>query len=504
MQNIDHENDAPNPFSGVGKYVLGSRLVGRKQETKAILKDISAGTSVSLVGEHRIGKTSVARCVFNECLKNCKTKKEKKLFLFISLSSYKSQEEFFFRVFDELRRQVREADFLSSECERFLVSYAGEEAYFSLLRLLRGCLKKMYHYETTFFIDEFDAVANMNDQEQGRILIQRLRELINNGEETGLSCVFISRRSLLHIESSTGFVSNLCGVCVSRFLKPLSLEGIREMLERCRPSWNVGNVGLFRLIFYTGGNPFLAEMILYHAWEEKNIASGVEHCRRSLYEYLHKTVSLLKEDDLFSVLLQHTSGLILANDFDSEKFLRLVDYGILKKRENRSPNVYRTYSCFFQRYLAMMERSTPIWDIWTSCENHLRDIVDFVLKNICKGNWEDQTDTIFQHKKNLLEVFHEVQYRKNREFANFGYNPNVRILDYLYPVNLWEIIIDKWNDFAIFFAENKEYWNKRFAFFQQIRAPLAHVRPYIVRNEATIQLKKYADEVAMVHKKVFG
>ena len=139
--------------------------------------------------------------------------------------------------------------------------------YDAYRRCKRGL--KLLHAEAgtraTLVLDDFDAVRDLPSP---GTVIQHIRDLIEDPTLTGLSAVIVARRSLKMIEGQVRG-STLVGVCEVRYVKHLKREGVLAMAARGGPAWRPSPQEEEALWQAAGGHPFLAEMVLCHAWDAR-------------------------------------------------------------------------------------------------------------------------------------------------------------------------------------------------------------------------------------------
>ena len=350
-----------NPFLGYGRPVFGERLVGRKKElTKLEEHIISSTASISIVGQRRIGKTSL----ITEVKRRISTKTPPQLALIsLDLSAFDNGFNFFNAIMEELEEYLIDTGTNVSPKLQRALDKKNESAYDAYRRCRRGLVVlKQEGVSTKLIIDEFDAVRKFEGADQ---IIQWLRELIDKGFETGLSIIFLSRRSLFSIENQIVHVSNIDHVCQKLHLRPLEIIELDLLLDRAESSLSISDKDRKLVNEYTGGHPYLAELVLCHSCENGNIEQGIQYSIAEIFNFYEHLRSLLEEDDLFDQLVQLVVGPRWSIKISSASVL--LNYGLILQNSSLT---YSAWSKHFQDYIQKTTRESPIWRTqkWYCCE----------------------------------------------------------------------------------------------------------------------------------------
>ena len=164
---------------------------------------------------------------------------------------------------------------------------------------------------------------------------------------------------------------------------------------------------------------------------------------------------------------------------------------------------YVPYSSHFRDFINSQSHKEAVWEEWSRCERQLRDIVDTVLgEHFHNSNWMNEYKKHFTGEKfeSIVKTFDEItklRFKEKKKFDN-----DATLLEYTYPCHLQEIIAKLWDVFAKILDNDRNSWRKRFDFFQQIRAPLAHARMQIIGDKDKALLIIYVKDVESVYKKV--
>lgn len=483
-----------NPFMGYGRPVSGERLIGRETELKKIENRIlNTSASLSIVGQRRIGKTSL----ITEVRKRILIKKPPKLvLLFLDLSVYSDSSIFFNTIIDDIKLYLEDSNIdIPQKLERVLSK--SENTPYESYRVCRRCLVilKQLGISTKIVIDEFDAIRKYNKANQ---VIQWLRELIDKGFETGLSVIFISRRSLFQIEEQIVHVSNIDHVCEKVYVKPLDINTLDLFINRASKIISPTNNEILTLGEYTGGHPYITEMILCHSCEAGSIKEGIQYSTSEIFNYYEHLKVLLEEDDLFDQLIQLVIGPKWKLKTGSASNLK--SYGLLKENLNGNDVTegFQTWSVHFQDYLSKISRESPIWEKWAEAEILIRDFIVIKLESHYGDNW---MSILKAREDNLSKIIFKCENIMQTESKKFGLSSQFRWIDYTYPHDLWQIITLEWSRFSNLLQENnhnKKYWSDRFDLLAKIRNPLAHNRSGVISEYEITLANAYCDELILI------
>jgi hypothetical protein len=493
-----------NPFYGYGTIVLGQRLVGRDHDIQRFTDYLSSYSgSLSVIGEHRMGKSSL----LYEILERITKAKVNFCYTWLDISTLPNSIMAFREMLEGLLECLEGQGQPLPESLGPVRQRDSADSYSAYRRCQQGLnLLRKAGISSLIVLDEFDAVRQFEEPES---FIRRLRALIDARHTTGLSVVTISRRSLLAIEKQLGGISNLDGVCEKHYVTPLGDEGLSEIVKRCGEVWQPSAEEYELLRWYTGGHPYLAEMILCHSWEAQSVSVGIEKSTANILDHYQHLRDLLTEDDLFEQLLQITVG--PRWNLKTESLARLKQYGLIKPVSGENgTHQYRGWSEHFQAYLEKCSREIPLWEIWKTTENTLRDLIESVCYQELGADWLNKLCKRHESVKKIIEGYEleEADGRKRKiegcqdrmlkEQRHFGLSASDRILEYTYPADLWTIIGAEWKTFQDFLGgknKNTKYWGERFALLAKIRNPIAHNREYVVSEHELTLVQAYCKEI---------
>ena len=468
-----------NPFAGYGVVVSGERLVGRERELLRLAERVFSGNgSISVVGMPKIGKTSLV----SEAVRRHRIARPGAAVVWLNLSTLNHSGQLFPEVLSELSGELDDAE-IATVAETLLRDRASAaEGFRACKRVLKGL--KRAGRSATLVIDEFDAIRGFSD---ANTVINQIRELLYRPSEYGLFGVLVSRRTLPSIEGQTEN-SVLHGVCEPLFLHPLSKKGLRSLLARAGEDAS-GVDELSELWSATGGHPYLAEAWMNERYErgereEYGAFGAVASVLLDHYGYL---AEILQEDDSLDQALQLAVGPRWSVRPGVAERLRA--YGILVMLET---GWHAGWSEHFQLYLERLSRNAEIWDVWRETESGLRDLIEEVLGDALGAEWLSKLASQAPAVATKAESWRSAREREQRVF---GDDTPRRLLDYSYPMELWEVMAQRWADFRGILGRDKAYWTERFGVIAKVRNPVAHNREAVIPEATLTQARGYCQEI---------
>ncbi|MDM3856527.1 MAG: AAA family ATPase [Aphanizomenon gracile PMC649.10] len=482
-----------NPFANNGNIVYDDDFVGRQDEIRTIQQRVinspQAGC-LAIVGAPRIGKSSL---VYNTLIYPKNILAERKILTFrINLPDVKNHQE----LFRELVKQTLESlDDADSENEFILIKGKSllekNLQWLDLQSEVRKFFKKLKrsNWRIIAVIDEFDQARHIFKDGVG---FQALRELAYQ-PEWSICLVTVSRRYLYEIGNQVD-ISNLPGIFKDEILRCFSQEELRTLLNKLQKiDFDVTNE-CFQFIWdNTGGHPHLASALsfeLANSWlnsQKYNLEESLQEATSEFLKYYDNLIDILKEDDSLDKLLQILFGpVITATKFDAEKFVR---YGLIKPNNY---GYYQVFSSHFENYLRLVERSRDLWPLWRDTERKLRSLITEIMETEYGEDWPSQLEKSRPKLKKMIDQFREAQ---EKEKKSFGGRASTNLLDFSYPMNLYEIISSHWNLFEKILNQDKNYWSARFQLLAKLRNPMAHIRDEIIQEHERQIAEGYCQEI---------
>lgn len=393
-----------NPYSGYGAIVTGERLVGRRVELEQLEQRLSAGAgSISVIGEPRIGKSSLVNAVSDRIRSTTAMP-----VAWIDTSTLPGSTELFVEITSEILADAeRNHQKIPPEVARIVSP--GPTSSYDAYRQCRLCLTLLNRggIKQVAIFDEFDAIRGFPD---AAVTIQRLRDLIYRRFETGLSAVFVSRRTLRNIEQQLADVSTLDNVCEQFSVRPFDESTLWLLADRCGDEWQMVDDDKRQLLQYSGGHPYIAEMILCNALPTRSIRAGCDVVIASIYEYYQHLQRLLQEDGLFEQLIQIVVGPRWSIRLGSLELLQR--YGVVRHTKTLESSRYEGWSQHFQLYLEKCARDGVLWALWHDTESAVRERIQEECEQAHGNGW---IDTLASRHGSVATIFDACRTRRERK-----------------------------------------------------------------------------------------
>ncbi|MEH1785713.1 MAG: ATP-binding protein [Nostoc sp.] len=482
-----------NPFANNGNIVYGDDFVGRQDEIRIIQQRVinspQAGC-LAIVGAPRIGKSSLA---YHALIYPKNIFIEQKILTFrINLPDIRSHQELFRELVKQTLESLNDAD--SEDESLFIKGNSLLERNLQWLDLqseVRNFFKKVKRsrWRVIAVIDEFDKARHIFKDGVG---FQALRELAYQ-PEWSICLVTVSRRYLSEIANQYD-ISNLPGIFKDKILQCFSQEELRNLLNKLQKIGLDVTDECFQFIWdNTGGHPHLASALAFelaNSWlnsQQYNLEQSLQEATSEFLKYYDNLIDILKEDGSLEKLLQILFGpVITVTKFDAEKFVR---YGLIEPNIN---GYYQIFSSHFENYLRLVERSRDLWTLWRDTERKLRLLITEIMETEYGENWVAQLEKSRPKLKPIMDKCREAQ---EREKKSFGGRASTNLLDFTYPMDLYNILAGSWSSFDKILNQDKKYWSDRFQLLAKLRNPMAHIRDEVIQEHERQIAEGYCQEI---------
>ncbi|OOP56541.1 MAG: hypothetical protein AYP45_08645 [Candidatus Brocadia carolinensis] len=453
---------AVNPYSGWGTPVSGERLVGRSQLLERIIQRIKSEAHCSIVGLPRLGKTSVAR----EAIRLLQTTNAGVNVGYVTLDATSGPVQAYERILEEITfGTVTDG-----------ISFRGlthDDAYMEFLRTLRQ--EKRSGHKSVVVIDEMDGIVRETFADAS-LFVSRMREVANDRDRYGVTFVFVSRLSLDMIQGDVD-CSTLAGLCEVVYLQPIELAGIMQLASRSPIS--IETSGIDALCYFTGGHPFLAEVVMCEAVDgghsslDAKAIETAQHAQAHEFTNMYRLLQqLLSREKMFDALCE----LVVGPQWQAINFhtvTLLKQYGLLRSNNHFSGSV-ECMSQHLKDYLSLLTRTIPSWDLLGETERQLRNLVQDKMQESYGENWFEELRNRHPKKREVLD---KLILQRDREKRMFGNAAADFILDYTYIGELKDLIFAEWDRYRAVFGDTKTEWEKKLQAVMRVRNPMAHYRP---------------------------
>ena len=497
-------NDAfENPFADYGKIVRGARFIGRKKMIgvieNRIIQPVDPG-NMAIIGMHRIGKSSLAYKTIMEQKERLIAKKI--LPVWMGLSSYDQPANFFRSLITECVNEMEDLNWLSEQIQRLADrALEADDPWDQIKRFFKKVQEA--GYGTLFILDEFDRARFLF---KGDTAFQRLRELADYPDYR-FSLVLTSRRGIRDIEHEAGSSSPFHNIFQVQRLTMFNDEDLATYFSHFSSiGLSISDDSRVRVLFYCGAHPYLLEMLgceiveTFRQNRELDVDRAADAIIQSVFEHYDNTIRVLWEEEALNKLLQILFGPVI--DVRQTDVTELENYGLIKPSKDGH---YVAYSEHFHSYLEMQNRASEfaanLWPIWRDTEKVLRQLITETMLDKYGERWVERLEK--QHprfsrknpKTGNLGIFEQCRIARQKDEKLFGNRASQNLIDYTYPMQLFEIILAEWDSFKGIFGRDKQYWNQRAEFIAKVRNPLAHNREEALQEYELKIAEGYCEEI---------
>lgn len=447
-----------NPFLGRGTPVDGERLIGRKEIIDRVYTRLINKTHCSIVGLPRIGKTSIAKELMRMLALDVSDTRTS----YVTLDATSSPSNAYQRILMDLS-------------DDFVTPYSNmshDDAFWLFQQTLRK--DKIGDCVKIVVFDELDGITRQGFPE-ATLFLSRIREIANDHDRYGLTFLFISRRSLDTIQGVVDF-STLAGLCEVVYLKPLVQSMLVDLAKRSPISVDMDAQMI--LWEYTGGHPYLAEVLMCEAVEQKPDCISADDIESSLLMQSHEFTNqyyqlkqILTQNSEFDYLCELIVG-PRWRPIPPQTINLLRQYGLIKVKEGSEGDI-ECLSGHLRDYLAWVARNTPTWHLVGEVENQLRALI---ADRMYRAHGKDWIQILVNKHKCFHTIYDDLLLKRGKEQKIFGEAASFAILDYTYISDLKDLLFVEWDSYKDILTGSKPDWDKRFQVIMKVRNPLAHNR----------------------------
>ena len=465
-----------NPFLGYGGEIPDERIIGRQELIRQVVSDIVHTTSsVHIIGQPRVGKTTVA----TQSLKILEKELDKKVLVELHFVEGQSADDFFDEFGNELLLQASFEDLIDKETIKRLklVNSTYDHKSFRWVQEILKTFAKV-NVRTLLFIDDFDDIRLMANAEPA---IKLVRTLAWKRSTYEMSAIFVSRRSMEMIEVEIDGASKLHGILHKRYVKPLDRDHMRKIIFHAKEGWKPTDENENIIWSYTGGHPWLTEMLMFHSWERSSLEQGFQGCRQQFFQYFDTVKDFLSTDSLFNDLLQEViPPRVMEPRIGSIELLK--NYRLLtNETDGNGEERSCTWSDLFYEYLRYCFREVDYLLEWREVEIALRNSITEIAHKRFGVDWEKELAKTNEKTANIINAISESRNRQKEKLGNRI--TQSKLLDFALTSELWPIISNNYDLFGKILGNNKKYWGERFVLLNKMRNAAAHynmdtIEPY--------------------------
>jgi hypothetical protein len=481
-----------NPFSDYGKVVTKERFIGRKAEISRLQQRVlssHSGACAAIVGEARIGKTSLMHHVFHRDAELVKECNGLVVSFNIGSTTVTTTSEFFTNIVRAVQRELRRVS--KSDCED--LNIFAEELYdciksnssdWSIVLLEYFQELGLKNYRVILLLDEFDSISRVFGENENAF--QLLRQL-GYEHRYATAIVTTSRITIGQIEVQS-LISTLSGIFTDIHLG-LFNEGEFKQLISPQDSDNFTERERQKIRSFAGLHPYYAQIVGFHIWDYKTsnskkslvdheIDMAIDNCRDEMYEQFDNCKNRMGAER-FKTLLTVTLGpsAILFSQFNLN---RLIQQGHIIETKNGSQTQYKAFSQAYEEYLQFQQREIDLWPLWSETEKKLRHLIGDRYAKLAKTKQLPLLKFLEQAHPDLYDKYRKYENDQKREQRYFSATTSP--FDYMAPNEIFEFLEANWSIFQdIFGGEDRRIsWSNNFETLRTVRNPYAHSREYAV------------------------
>lgn len=498
-----------NPFSDYGKVVPKDRFIGRKAEIGRLRQRVLSehgGGCAAIVGEARIGKTSLMHCVFDP--KDDLVQERNGLVVSFNVGSlnFSSTSEFFVNIVRGVQRQVRRKS--TSDCED--LGIFAEELYESLKSgssdwniILLEYLQEvgLKSYQILLLLDEFDSITRIFGADESSF--QLLRQM---GYESRYATTIVttSRITIGQIETQS-LISTLSGIFTDIHVGLFDEEEFNCLFDsRLRDNeFAFTDREMRKLREFTGSHPYYAQIAGFHIWDYKaakkkdlvnhEIDAAIDRCRAEIYEQFDNCKHRMGTER-FETLLAVTLGpsAIPISPFNLN---RLLQQGHIVESKNGSTMSYKPFSQVYEEYLQFQHRQIDLWPLWTETEKKLRKLIGDRYTELARKKRMPIGTLLQQEHPHLYEKYSRYERDQKREKRYFSVTTSP--FDYMDPGDIFEFLEANWGEFKDVFGSRDKLngWSDKFETLRSVRNPYAHSREHAVSEARRREAEAICHEI---------
>ena len=376
-------------------------------------------------------------------------------------------------------------------------------------------------YKTVLVVDGFDNVQRyMSCDDFG--WLREIFDLPNNN----FTMLTTSRKTIAHIESISGSVSNFHQKFSPLYVGPFDDDSLKEYWEWAKPFLHVSDLEEYKgdAERTAGRFPVLLNLFNKYFYDDDREADrrAFEH---ELFTQFDAMERMLKEkEDLLDAAIQYVIGPVYNV---KDEILTLIDYGFICEMDREHKDAllgqklgptmeggvcYACFSDFFtEEFVRRHINDVHFWPEWQNTEKAMRDVILRYVTHVYGDEWEAPYEkAVEQMARNPYNGIDITTWRAN--FKNMKDNRALNqkryqgasdcLTDYTSANTMFDLFVNPgWNDwFSQVFSDhgtpgNKRKWKERFDHLAKVRHPNAHCTEEILSTEDKRLATQYCQQI---------
>lgn len=392
-----------NPYNVGNRIERPDDFFGRETEIQGIYNRISGRQCSSIVGERRVGKTSLLYHLYLDEIKkiNFETD-ERKRFIYVYYNLQRLSTEiaqitpagFIKRLFREIESKIRRDDNIALELKSKFLNFINidiiddelvTDKFFEYLKVIRS-----HDLYIVLFIDEFDVLTSSTYLKEG--FFKYLRAL---AVEDLVTYATTSQKDLYELCCSTNvegseFYNIFVPFCLGLFSHDTAMELIE--IPSSRANCSLKNEANF-VLDCAGYHPYLLQMMCFEVFQQKQqkhkelslkaykkIEDNFYDNASSHFDYIWNHLTVEEKNGLANLANDDSSFIISDN---VSKCLKIKGYLVLNDQKN-SQSDYKIFSRKFKefiltQYFLKEENISSAKSLWTNIVNKFSAISAWLI-----------------------------------------------------------------------------------------------------------------------------
>lgn len=486
-----------------GPQVSGDSFFGRRSELDRLGEWMFGAIpccGLSIVGPHRIGKSSLVAQVLRE-----HAGQENVLVIRMNMAEYPDAASFWYIFAEELENGLRKKGIWDDDLERArekleCVAAKANNWYIRMRQPLINMLSRTraQGLRVLWVLDEFDAARWVLDE---KCYFQFIRTLSSETDRYNMTTILISRSPVAEIERSADGISTFHGVFATFPLYGFNDQDMDEFYG-AMTDYDIFPDGEMkrRLEYYCGRIPYLLSMFARELVEDQMQQRKVDADRveeifarrlRSDIEDFYETLrNRFQEDHQLEAMLGALFGPMT---LDEQRNVSVLEQrGYLSEDENGYYSMTRDFTV----YLELQQTNVPLFETLIRAERRLKEMIQAEFPAMGDLRYEPGRPKEEEVRRWASALgpyqsaglpghldFLEKTYNSCRTLANWQENPS--FLDGITLGTVVSIITTSWDKrFDKYFPEDEgKKWRERLEEFHQIRNPVMHANGHLIPRE---------------------
>lgn len=372
MKQIGHRD---NPFSDYGNVIAPSRFVGRQREVNLLYQRVlssAGGGCIAVVGEKKIGKTSLIQYAFQPGSPEIKAVQGVIVAINVSYLRDQGIHGFFGEIINKIHQAIEQQWEEYTEQASVAFQDVWKNAPLNMGHKVNEYLRAIRRlgFRVILLLDEFDSIEYIFGNELAPYLV--LREIGGSPSHYGTILVTSSRVDITSIEISDRLISSLSPIFTVEHLKLMSDADFNQLMKKRLEDSPIklARKELDFIRLYVGTHPYLSQLLAFHIWNEKSLQDRKQALPDQVLEDLLQDVlwEILPMFRKYSERMSKQQLEILnkvvcgkAENIPPIQIKYFFDRGLIV-RDDRS-RIFRAFGKIYEDYLCQAQIPIPNYNV---------------------------------------------------------------------------------------------------------------------------------------------